>query len=700
MSRPVDMNSKAQKPALGTGLDAISDRFHSALTTFDGNKPDAKDFDLGSPVSPLRTRTASNAITNTSSSSSSSGSVSGRTGANVVARKSDGKSHSGELLGSGESHPAGTDGAGSHGQRNWRPGHRRSGSGPLIFSGGSGGGSSSATSPLTNALPAGNICPSGRIGKTGMICRSSARSDVLGSGTGNYGHGSIMRGGAAAGRPPVEPAVSAGTPEVAASSARRAMTSVDPEEVKRAGNEQYKMGHFMDALKLYDRAIAMCPGNAACHSNRAAALIGLGRLTDAVRECKEAVRLDPTYWRAHQRLASLYIRLGQVENALKHIFSTGQQLDHMELQKLQTLERHVNRCADARKTGDWKSALRESDSAIAAGADSSSLLFASRAEALLRLHRLEEADSMLSKMLKLESSISSSSQTTFFGMLSNAYLFIVQARVETTLGRFDSAVSAAEKAGQIDPRNMEVATVLANVRSVARARSRGNELFNSGKFTEACTAYGEGLKFDPSNPVLCCNRAACLSMLGQWEKSIQDCNEALRIQPNYTKALLRRAASNGKLERWAEAVQDYEVLRKELPGDSKVAEALFHAQIALKKSRGEEVSNLKFGGEVEKISGVEHFRAAISSPGVSVVHFMGASNQQCLQISSFVDALCTRYPSVNFLKVDVDESPDVTNVENVRIVPTFKIYKNGSRVKEMICPSRQVLEYSVRHYGL
>lgn len=70
-----------------------------------------------------------------------------------------------------------------------------------------------------------------------------------------------------------------------------------------------------------------------------------------------------------------------------------------------------------------------------------------------------------------------------------------------------------------------------------------------------------------------------------------------------------------QLERWEEAVKDYEVLRKELPHDNEVAEALFHAQVALKKSRGEEVYNLKFGGEVEEVSGLEQFRAAISLPG-------------------------------------------------------------------------------------
>ena len=37
--------------------------------------------------------------------------------------------------------------------------------------------------------------------------------------------------------------------------------------------------------------------------------------------------------------------------------------------------------------------------------------------------------------------------------------------------------------------------------------------------------------------------------------------------------------------------------------------------------------------------------------GVSVVHFMTPSNQQCCKISPFVNTLCTRYPSVNFLKV-------------------------------------------------
>lgn len=343
--------------------------------------------------------------------------------------------------------------------------------------------------------------------------------------------------------------------------------------------------------------------------------------------------------------------------------------------------------------------LREVNAAIASGADASPQLFACRAEALLKLHQVEDAELSLSITRKHELS-AGSPQSKFFGMLSEAYVFFVQAQIDLAMGRFESAISAVERAGHIDPRNIEVSVFLNNTRSVGRARTRGNDLFKSERYTEACAAYGEGLRRDSSNSVLYCNRAACWYKLGQWEKAVDDCNQALTFQPHYTKALLRKAASNTKLERWVEAVRDYEVLRKALPYDSEVAESLFHAQVALKRSRGEDIHNMKFGGEVELVSGLEQFQAAISSPCASVVHFKAASNLQCKQISPFLDTLTTKYPSINFLKVDVEESPAIANAENVRIVPTFKIYKKGSRVKEMISPSQEVLESSVRHYSI
>ncbi|KAI4388262.1 hypothetical protein MLD38_000605 [Melastoma candidum] len=699
--------SPSSNPQLG--YDYLSDRLRDSLSC-ESDKPDSRELDLGSPVSPLMTRrTGVNPAptTTTSSSSSSSGSVSGRNAPYPVLRRPESgpNNHSGELSGSSDNSPTAGHGKAA----------RAFGSGQVRSEPGTNSGAQSAVnSPPLNVLPAGNICPSGRVLKKDKDSSQASqnqnpRADVLGSGKGNYGHGSILRGGgpikvSSRGDSAVTmPSYSRPNIAIGDSGKRAASGSVggavDAEEMKRLGNDHYKRGNFLEALELYDKAIKVSPGNAAYRSNRAAALTGLGRLGEAVTECEVAVRLDPKYWRAHLRLASLFIRLGLFENAKRCLSISGQQADANELHKLQLLENHLGRCANARKVGDWKLVLRECDTAITAGADFCSQLFMCRVEALLKLHQLEEAEILFKNVPRVGHLSESCTRVRFFGMLYEAYPLFVRAKVELALGRFDSAISTAERAVQIDPQNLEVSGLLKNVRLIARARVRGNDLFKSERFTEACLAYEEGLRLDPSNSVLYCNRAACWFKLGQWEHSIEDCNHALQVQPNYTKALLRRAASNSKLERWEEAVRDYEILRREIPDDNEVAEALFHAQVALKKSLGEEITNMKFGGEVEEVQSLEQFKSAVSLQGVSVVYFKTSSDSQCKQMSSFLDSLCGRYPSISFLKVDVEECSTIASAENVRIVPTFKIYKNGYRVKEIVCPSRDVLEHSVRHYS-
>ncbi|XP_030538545.1 inactive TPR repeat-containing thioredoxin TTL3-like [Rhodamnia argentea] len=578
------MSSAGKAAGDGTGVDSLAARFAGSASC-EVNKPDYRELDLGSPVSPLTARKsigggATTTVTTSSSSSSSSGSVSGKTSANA--------SSDAETLQSAPS-------------RTPRRGHRRSASAgaPLIHSSRSLTPNSSASgSSITSSNHhanvvglSGNICPSGKISKPNLTNANGNRMATLSSGSGNYGHGSIMRGGAST------PKTSNGSvaetttgKSVGESVVKRGMASLDPEDVKNAGNELYRKGKFEDALLLYDRAIAISPDNASYRSNRAAALTALGRLGEAVTECEEAVRLEPGHGRARQRLASLYLRLGQVENARHHLCYPGQQPDPCELSKLQSLEKHLNLCIESRKIGDWKNAVKESDAVMEAGAKSSPLVLACKAEALLKLHKLQDAETSL----KAISNLPFYSQSKFCGMFAEAYVLYVQSQVDMAMGRFDNAVAAVEKAGRIDYSNADIALLLSNVKMVANARARGHDLFNSGRFDEAIAAYGEGLKYDNCNSVLYCNRAVCWSKLGLWDKSIEDCNQALMIQPYYTKALLRRAVSNGKLGRWEEAIRDYEVLRRERPGDSEIAESLRRARVALMGSQ-HECRNLKPG---------------------------------------------------------------------------------------------------------
>jgi hypothetical protein len=76
-----------------------------------------------------------------------------------------------------------------------------------------------------------------------------------------------------------------------------------------------------------------------------------------------------------------------------------------------------------------------------------------------------------------------------------------------------------------------------------------------------------------------------------------------------------------KLEKWEECVSDYEVAVKIFPGDAKHAEALLHAQIALKESQVGDVAHLITRSKVKEITTLNQLQEAISIPGkLSIYH--------------------------------------------------------------------------------
>ncbi|KAG6514060.1 hypothetical protein ZIOFF_024399 [Zingiber officinale] len=64
----------------------------------------------------------------------------------------------------------------------------------------------------------------------------------------------------------------------------------------------------------------------------------------------------------------------EVENARKHLLLAGLQPDSIEFRELQAVERHLDMCAEVWKVVDWKSALKECDTAFIEGANASSFV--------------------------------------------------------------------------------------------------------------------------------------------------------------------------------------------------------------------------------------------------------------------------------------------------------------------------------------
>ncbi|KAJ8771627.1 hypothetical protein K2173_026804 [Erythroxylum novogranatense] len=471
------------------------------------------------------------------------------------------------------------------------------------------------------------------------------------------------------------------------------MNTTDPEALKNMGNEKYKQGRFSEALALYDRSIALDSSKATYRSNKSAALIGLGRLIDAVTECNEAIRIDPSYKRAHYRLGTLYFRLGEADKALYHYKNSGASADCKEVAQAQALQKHLKGCAEAKKLKDWNILLKKTECAISTGADSAPQVQSMQAEALLRLLRHEDAYATYQKGSKF----CIDSITKLFGQTCSCHLLITGAEVYLAAGRFDDAVTLIQQAERLDPTNREVSSVAKKTKAVASARLSGNLLFKASEFSKACVAYSEGLELEPHNSILLCNRAACRSKLGQYEKAVEDCTIALRLQPNYTKARRRRADSNAMLERWKASIQDYEMLIRDTPADEELSWALFQAQVQIKKQRGEDAKDLKLGSNVVSVSRNERFRHFVISPGMTVVLFCTKKNH--MQELQLMEHLCKKFQSVNFLKVEAEHHPYLAKSEGLTSLPCFKIYKNGSQVADIVANNEHSLEKLIKLYS-
>lgn len=63
-------------------------------------------------------------------------------------------------------------------------------------------------------------------------------------------------------------------------------------------------------------------------------------------------------------------------------------------------------------------------------------ILACKAEAFLKLHQLEDADSVIVELPKIEPFPATCSKVKFFGMYCEAYVFYVRAHVDMAFGRF------------------------------------------------------------------------------------------------------------------------------------------------------------------------------------------------------------------------------------------------------------------------
>lgn len=76
-------------------------------------------------------------------------------------------------------------------------------------------------------------------------------------------------------------------------------------------------------------------------------------------------------------------------------------------------------------------------------------------------------------------------------------------------------------------------------------------------------------------------------------------------------------------------------------------------------------------------------QSEIPTQGLVVIDFFATWCGPCKHIAPKFVELSAMFPSVSFLKVDVDESSELAEKFDIRAMPTFVFLKNGSVVKKI-----------------
>lgn len=336
------------------------------------------------------------------------------------------------------------------------------------------------------------------------------------------------------------------------------------ETCKAKGKEFYDARNYADAERAYSESARLDSSRAVIFSNRAAALIMLGRYRDAVADCDRAAAIEPTYVRAYLRCARAHLSLGDVQNAMaKLAFVTNSQrlasFDSEIVKEAYDMTNQARAYSDLVTSGE--NALREEKCALALKNAHEALQIAPASvkakcmeiTALLMIQALGivvqdascGANRSVIDELKRLADTNGCQEIMNFGIL----LWTRALRPQ--------AAQYFEISARASPNDVRAASYLKLSKEIDELGTQAHRLGKEGRYLEAIQLCDAMIAKDPNNAVqngrVLFVRAGMNLYCRRFAECETDCTATLRLIPTYHKARIRRAQAMLELGKFQQA---------------------------------------------------------------------------------------------------------------------------------------------------
>ncbi|WP_165246387.1 tetratricopeptide repeat protein [Paludisphaera soli] len=290
----------------------------------------------------------------------------------------------------------------------------------------------------------------------------------------------------------------------------------DLEALVRRGNVYLRLDRPSKAVGDFDRVIRRDPLNTSGHTDRAVALLMLGRLDEAEAAFVRAIRL----WEVPLNGARGIGRGGRdaVQEARATAFAGLAQVHHRLNRNDEALAEydqairifpgdpnsHIGRGDVHRALGDFPRALADLDEAVRLG-PGYPRAFASRGRLLEDLKQDDRAEADYSRAVEVDPNY--------------AFAYRLRGALRSRLGRNDEALADFEVVGRLRPDDSET------------LKDRGGVLERMGRHQEALVALDRAIAIDPKNAKAYQNRGAAYNSLARYEDAVADLDRAIALDP-------------------------------------------------------------------------------------------------------------------------------------------------------------------------